>query len=211
MSQKEPNILIIDTSTQQFSLALMVQGNIVSEYLETETQSHAKKLTVEINNLLEKSHISFRELSAIAINEGPGSFTGLRVASSCAKGLAFSLNIPIIAIRGIEEYAINCFSKESNYTDVFILINARRNNYFYTQAHLGNILTPITFESLEQIEKSVETSEKSLVIKSEDEGFYNVAIAKFLAKSALEKYEKKDFVDLMSFEPNYYLNTYLKK
>lgn len=212
MNNKDNVILLIDTSTERFSLAIIVNNEVVSEYLEIEKQSHAKKITTAIEKILKGAKKSFKDLNAIAINEGPGSFTGLRVASSCAKGLCFSLNIPLISIRGIEEYAKTALLNQSNeFTECMILINARRQNYFYAHIKNGEIVKKISFLDFENIMKSVENPEKTFVLKSEDEFFYNYAIAKNLKNKAIEKFKNSDFEDLQTFEPNYHLNTYISK
>ena len=99
-------ILNIETSTKNCSVALAKEGKPVEviDYME-EGFSHAEKLHVFIDQLLKKNQISPSDLSAISVSKGPGSYTGLRIGVSTAKGLAYGLGIPLIAISTLEHMA----------------------------------------------------------------------------------------------------------
>ena len=88
-----------------------------------ENYSHSKRLHVFINELLEKSNVSPKDLSAISVSKGPGSYTGLRIGVSSAKGLCFALEIPLISID-----TLDAFAHQIEISDGFIipLIDARR-------------------------------------------------------------------------------------
>lgn len=90
--------LAIDTSTSSASIALSNEGKVVVELTWHSTQNHTVELVPNIEYLLKQSGIPPESLDAIFVAKGPGSFNGLRVGVSTAKGLAFSLNIPLIAI-----------------------------------------------------------------------------------------------------------------
>ena len=115
-------ILAIDTSTKCLSLSLIdiSKENCIAYYIEEEEEnSHARKINLSIKDILEKCEIRMENLSAIALNEGPGSFTGLRVGSSTAKGLCYSLNLPLINICGLCAYARFLYELRVNdYSDV---------------------------------------------------------------------------------------------
>ena len=96
-------ILSIETATKVCSIALGKEGELIdfTDILEDE-YSHSEKLNLSIIELLGKSKITFDELDAIAISSGPGSYTGLRIGSSSAKGFCYGKNIPLIGINTLE-------------------------------------------------------------------------------------------------------------
>ncbi len=94
-----PLILCIETATRLCSVALGRDGVLLAERgLESDKHIHAEKLNVFIAEAMEEAGVSMRELDAVAVGIGPGSYTGLRIGLSAAKGLCFALGIPIIGI-----------------------------------------------------------------------------------------------------------------
>jgi tRNA threonylcarbamoyl adenosine modification protein YeaZ len=94
--------LAIDTSTNFCSIGLSREGEITAELTWHTRQNHTAELVPSIDRLLAQTNASSRDLKAIFIARGPGSFNGLRVGMSTAKGLAFSLGIPLVAIGTLE-------------------------------------------------------------------------------------------------------------
>jgi tRNA threonylcarbamoyladenosine biosynthesis protein TsaB len=99
-------ILNIETSTKACSVALSENGNsiAVKEAIDL-NYSHAEKLNLFIEEVMSSSNIEFSQLSAVSVSKGPGSFTGLRIGVSTAKGLSFALGIPLIGIDTLESMA----------------------------------------------------------------------------------------------------------
>lgn len=95
-------LLAIDTATRIASIALYGEGMVLSERTWYSNDKHTVELMPNIASLLEQQGIAPRELSGIAVAFGPGSFTGLRIGMSVAKGLAFSLDIPLVGISTLE-------------------------------------------------------------------------------------------------------------
>src|SRR5437763_1918042 len=91
-------ILNIETSATVCSVCLSRDGVVMDYRASKEPHSHARLLTVMIDELLSSLKISFQQLDAIAISAGPGSYTGLRIGFSVAKGLCYALNKPLIAV-----------------------------------------------------------------------------------------------------------------
>ena len=92
-------ILCLETATTNCSVALSENGSVIVFREDTSKQySHAERLHVFINEVLEEVQYSLSDLDAIAVSKGPGSYTGLRIGVSAAKGLCFSLDIPLLAI-----------------------------------------------------------------------------------------------------------------
>ena len=117
-------ILCIETTTTKCSVALSVDGVVVSLKEDNNKQySHAEKLHLFIEDVLAESKVSKNKLDAIAVSKGPGSYTGLRIGVSAAKGLCFALEIPLISIPTLE--ALACQVKN---TDGIIvpMLDARR-------------------------------------------------------------------------------------
>src|SRR6476620_4220596 len=95
-------ILQIETATQTCSVALAKDGVILDCIQQTERNIHASVITLFIDELLEKNNCQFSDLSAVAISMGPGSYTGLRIGVSTAKGLCYALDVPLIAVNTLE-------------------------------------------------------------------------------------------------------------
>ena len=92
-------ILNIETSTKNCSVSIADSGKIIAfKELNNGNYSHAEVLHPFIENILKDGNISKSEINAIAVSKGPGSYTGLRIGVSAAKGLAFALNAPLISI-----------------------------------------------------------------------------------------------------------------
>ena len=91
-------ILNIETSSYACSVALCQNGEI-SDFIETiEDKSHASLLTVLISNILKKNNLKVSELDAVSVSKGPGSYTGLRIGVSAAKGICYGANIPLLSV-----------------------------------------------------------------------------------------------------------------
>ena len=92
-------ILNIETATKNCSVSVSRNGELVAlKELSDEQFNHAEKLHVFISSVLEEAAIGLNDLQAIAVSKGPGSYTGLRIGVSAAKGLCYALNIPLIAV-----------------------------------------------------------------------------------------------------------------
>src|SRR4030042_5611224 len=95
-------ILNIETATPVCSVALAENGRIIVLRESSEEKSHAGNLAGFIEEILKEQHMSVRELSAIAVGKGPGSYTGLRIGVATAKGLSYGAKIPLIAASTLE-------------------------------------------------------------------------------------------------------------
>lgn len=118
------SILCLETSTTNCSVAIAVDGQIKAIREDNNQKfSHAEKLHVFIDEVLRVAKIDKSQLNAIAVSKGPGSYTGLRIGVSAAKGLCFALDIPLIATLTLEVLA-----QQANCEDCYIipLLDARR-------------------------------------------------------------------------------------
>jgi tRNA threonylcarbamoyladenosine biosynthesis protein TsaB len=207
-------ILAIDTSTKCLSLSLIdiSKENCIAYYIEEEEEnSHARKINLSIKDILEKCEIRMENLSAIALNEGPGSFTGLRVGSSTAKGLCYSLNLPLINICGLCAYARFLYELRVNdYSDVFVLLDARRGNYYYGHFSSSNAEEQASFGHISDIEVCMNRKQKPWIYYL-DKDSEPILGAKDLTHVVMEKWKQKVFADIRNFEPQYIVNNYQTK
>ncbi len=91
-------LLNIETATDVCSVALGKDGKLLSEKINTSKQNHAKLLTILIEEIFNESKTKLSEIDGVAISQGPGSYTGLRIGTSVAKGICYALNIPLLTI-----------------------------------------------------------------------------------------------------------------
>ena len=122
-------ILAINSSTVQYSMALMtVQGVVIAEYMVIPKGNTFTGFIPAIDQLLDSSGSDINGIGAVAVATGPGSFTGLRVGLAAAKGIAYSMNIPLIGISGIDALASSVPHTE---IPVCAMITSRRDEAFF--------------------------------------------------------------------------------
>jgi len=140
------NILNIETSTTVCSVALGCEGQIVNHNENYDGQTHATLLSQFINDALNTAHRKEMKLDAIAVSIGPGSYTGLRIGLSQAKGLAFGLDLPLIGVNTLQLLTVSAMFQEFFDDDVLFvpMIDARRMEVYtaiYNNA-LEDIMAP---------------------------------------------------------------------
>ena len=91
-------ILLLETATQICSAALEKDGKIITEIHSDEPNAHSSKLAVFIDKLLKENGLKPQELEAVCVSSGPGSYTGLRIGVSSAKGICYALGIPLLSM-----------------------------------------------------------------------------------------------------------------
>ena len=115
-------ILCIETSTNVCSAAVTIGGVPIAERISREGGNHAKLLPVFIDELLQEVHTKGLEIEGVALSAGPGSYTGLRIGTSTAKGLCYGLNIPLIPIPTLQVLCAAAVSKEGTKMTVGALL-----------------------------------------------------------------------------------------
>lgn len=213
-------ILNIETATKNCSVSIAKDGKtIICKEIAEQGYSHAEKLHVFISEILEEAKLDFSYLEAIAVSQGPGSYTGLRIGVSAAKGLCYALNIPLIAIDTMEILA-SAISVESGV--VIPMIDARRMEVYSAifSSKLDKIRDTkaeiITEESFSEISERVhfvgDGALKCQDILSSDKFVYHPEIifpsARQMSVLSFEKHKKNDTVDVAYFEP-FYLKDFL--
>lgn len=147
-------ILGIDTSSMAASVAVIEDDKLICEYTINTKKTHSQKLMLMLENMLSLSDLNIREIDAVAICEGPGSFTGLRIGMATAKAIAHVNNIPIIGVNSLEILGANmnlCDKK------ICSILDAQRNQvytgrYFYK----NGILTEIKEIEIQLIDELLE-------------------------------------------------------
>jgi tRNA threonylcarbamoyladenosine biosynthesis protein TsaB len=120
-------ILNLETATTVCSVALAKDGQLHSRKELNADYTHAENLTLFIEAVVQEANLSLKNMDAIAVSKGPGSYTGLRIGVSTAKGLCYSLNKPMIAINTLEHSAYGCSQQHGKSDDLFCpMIDARR-------------------------------------------------------------------------------------
>lgn len=128
------NILAIDTATEACSVALLSNGGC-QEIFEIIPRQHTERVLPMVDELLKVADLQLAQLNAIAFNCGPGSFTGVRVGTSVAQGLAFSHDLPIIPVSSLAALAQLAF-REENKTRVVSMIDARMKELYWASYQL---------------------------------------------------------------------------
>jgi tRNA threonylcarbamoyladenosine biosynthesis protein TsaB len=135
-------ILAIDTATQHCSVAVCQDLALIAETILFRQQTHSKHLFEMIQQTISISGVKLDEIDAFAVTRGPGSFTGLRIGLSCAKGLAYALNKPIISVSSLEILATQALDSIHDEPILICpLLDARKKEvYFAAFRHLNNNL-----------------------------------------------------------------------
>ena len=121
-------ILNIDTAVENSSVCLALNGEFIAMTMNANQKDSASWIQPAIKNLLTEQNVALGQLKAIALSNGPGSYTGLRVGMSTAKGLCYALNIPLITISTLKMMAISAIHLEA---DLYCpMIDARRMEIF---------------------------------------------------------------------------------
>jgi tRNA threonylcarbamoyladenosine biosynthesis protein TsaB len=215
--------LCIETSGKVCSAALCSQSGECIQKESYEPNSHSKYLTVYIEQLLKPLEDKKTQLLAIAVSQGPGSYTGLRIGVSAAKGLAYALDLPMIAVDTLKIMLLTL--KAQNPTifeqaEFYVpMVDARRmevytaifdKNMQILQPGTNLILDEESFQEFLSQGKVVffgDGMEKFKPLVSDHPNALFVSdiypLARYMFDEVKQKYEAKDFVDVAYFEPFY--------
>jgi tRNA threonylcarbamoyladenosine biosynthesis protein TsaB len=220
------NILQIETATTVCSVALATDGQVVAVKELDERNIHAEVITLYIEELITKVGLTYNDIDAVAVSSGPGSYTGLRIGVSTAKGLSFALDKPLIAVETLAAMAQGMLDTGNVDADTLLcpMIDARRMEVYAALFDTeGNIVKPTAAEIVDEHsfnnylqEKKIlffgDGAEKCREFLGENEnaifaaGFTNSAT--HLTKQAAERCADGVFEDVAYFEP-YYLKDFL--
>ncbi len=207
-------ILIIESSADFPSVAVCNEmGELCYEEIVNVPQSHSEKLPVLVQNALNSIENSGSKLSAIAVNSGPGSYTGLRIGVSLAKGICYAKNIPLISVDGLEAMGQIVLQTNPEINAVFAMIDARRDEVFmkkiYRNKPSTNIEATVLTENLfdenwNEVAFVGNSNEKAKRILNVEPLFiFNGPIANQLIGLALAEFSANQFENVAYFEPFY--------
>jgi len=214
-------ILNLETATTNCSVSLARAGEVIAiKENNTPNYSHAEQLHVFISECIAEVDVSLADLDAVAVSKGPGSYTGLRIGVSAAKGLCFSLDIPLISIATLTSMASQAIG---NYDYIIPVLDARRMEVY--SAVFDRDLTQIRSTEAEIIDVhsfGLFTKNKTVhilgsgaqkIVETLSSGFISydtecVPSSREMALLSYQKYLKNDFEDVAYFEP-YYLKDFM--
>ncbi|MGI4751381.1 MAG: tRNA (adenosine(37)-N6)-threonylcarbamoyltransferase complex dimerization subunit type 1 TsaB [Janthinobacterium lividum] len=221
-------ILQIETSTTSCSVALAQDGKVLSSRTINQRNIHAQVITVFIGEIFAENSLNFTELDAVAVSSGPGSYTGLRIGVSTAKGLCFSLEKPLIAVETLLAMAAGYLLRFPNPAkETFLLcpmIDARRMEVYTAlfdqdlkqiEATSAAIITAESFQNVLNQHKIIFFGDGAAKCKTVlgdypnavfiDDFFNEAADMTFIAAT---RFARQQFEDVAYFEP-YYLKDFI--
>jgi tRNA threonylcarbamoyladenosine biosynthesis protein TsaB len=220
-------VLYIETSGEICSVAISNEDVLLNSIESEEKQAHAAILTKQIEEVLNISKINIKDLSAVAVSKGPGSYTGLRIGVSTAKGICYAQNIPLIAINTLESLAKGILENERSNIEYLgftesdflcIMTDARRMEVYTALFNAEG--KAVTETSAMIVDKTMHASvlknykiffagsgadKASTIIKHPNAVFlYGFkALASGMISAALKAFKNKNFENTAYFEPFY--------
>lgn len=210
-------ILNIETATKNCSVSLSVNGKVIAlKELNEGEFSHAEKLHTFIENVIRKANITLQDIDAVSVSKGPGSYTGLRIGVSTAKGLCFSLDKPLLSVETLTLLANAIDVDENEY--IIPLIDARRMEVYSavfdhehqqikeTSAEIIDEHSFLAYLNKGKVYFLGDGSEKCKnVIQHKNAIFLDnyFPSAKYMSKLSFEKYNRNEIEDVAYFEPFY--------
>jgi tRNA threonylcarbamoyladenosine biosynthesis protein TsaB len=226
-------LLHIETSTQICSVALSIDGNIIAIRESSEDKSHATLMSSFIDEMLKECQLDISNIDAVSVSKGPGSYTGLRIGVSLAKGICYALEKPLISVSTLEALALgikNNFEKHIANSDksayLFCpMIDARRMEVYTALYNSKNeiikdvnalIVEPNSFDTYFENHKIIFFGNGAAKCKTSLQHSNAIFIdnietsAANMISIAERKYQEKNFENTAYFEP-YYLKDFVAK
>jgi tRNA threonylcarbamoyladenosine biosynthesis protein TsaB len=213
------HLLCIETATTVCSVCVTADDKILAYKEINNGFSHAENLHVFIQDVLKEANLSINQINAVAISKGPGSYTGLRIGVSTAKGLCYALQIPLISIDTLQSMAYAIAQIKNEDALYCPMLDARRMEV-YCAVYDKSLETISPVNALVVDEKSIEIFNLNKTIYFFGDGMPKVKqllqnnnkalfiddifpSAKNMAALAFTKFSKKTFEDVAYFEPFY--------
>ncbi|EKB47761.1 tRNA (adenosine(37)-N6)-threonylcarbamoyltransferase complex dimerization subunit type 1 TsaB [Cecembia lonarensis] len=211
-------ILSIESTTSVCSVALHQSGNLLALMELHQENVHSRELMLLVAQIMERSGISVEQLDAVAVSSGPGSYTGLRIGVSIAKGLAFAQDIPLIGVDTLKALAKRAQSFVFGDSHIIPMLDARRMEVYVTVFDKNlQVVSPLTPKVIENENPYMDLLEKGPVYFVGDGvaklenllNHPNAMLLKLLPSAetvgflAYDKFKEGVFEDLAYFEPNY--------
>lgn len=218
-------ILNLETATTNCSVSLAKEGKTIAiKEHDTPNYSHSEQLHVFIQEILKDASVTLSDIDAVAVSKGPGSYTGLRIGVSAAKGLCFSLDIPLISIETLRSLASQENSR--NFDFIIPLLDARRmevyskvfdsrlNQIRETRAEIideNSFNTFLVQGKVLLLGSGAFKCKEILNNENLEYATHLVPSSKEMSKLSFEKYQNRDFEDVAYFEPYYLKDFVLQK
>lgn len=219
-------ILSIETSVKVCSAAIHHQGELLSSVEVHIEQAHASKLAVIIDEVIRTSKVTPGNLNAIAVTSGPGSYTGLRIGTSTAKGLCVALNIPLISVGSLELMAHQMKERNKEGGYMCPMIDARRMEVYCELYNAAlDVIQPVEAKVIDEFSFSEYLDKTPIVFFGDGSakcaqviqnpkarfvsGVYPSAVG--MGVLVYEKFKNKQFEDVQNFEPHYLKEFVVKK
>lgn len=212
-----PLILSLETATTNCSVALASDGKVVASRSINSGYSHSEKINVFIQEVIAQAGVTLKDLQAVAVSSGPGSYTGLRIGISTAKGLCYALDIPLIAINTLDAMAQGLTAGKDEL--IVPMIDARRMEVYSSvyDAQKKRLSEPAAIIVDEHYYSNFRSTKKLLLAGDGADKcqalFQNessikiqtsfVPQAEFMAELAEQKFLNSDFENEALFEPFY--------
>lgn len=210
-------ILYLETSSKNCSVAISDNEKLLCLTEEvSENYKQSESLHTFVEWALEGAEISLKDIEAVSLGRGPGSYTGLRIGASSAKGFCYGLKVPLIAVNSMESMIEPFLDK--NYDFIIPLVDARRMEV-YTAVYDGKtgyetsvteakILDETSFQELKDkkilfVGDGAKKAKGILQLQNADFNEEVYPSAQYLIRKTIEKIEKKEFEDVAYFEPFY--------
>ena len=218
-------LLAIETSTEICSVALGKDTECIALIEDDKGNSHSEKLLVFVDEILKQTGLKKNELNAVCISEGPGSYTGLRIGTSSAKGLCYALDIPLIAVSTLQSMAYGAREQYPDYKQYSPMIDARRmevytaiyNQYLEPVEKISNIILDentysnyLTADKLVFCGNGMVKAVDLLSVNSNAVFCDTKTSARYLLTLGYRKFIEEDFADIAYFEPFYLKEVYFK-
>lgn len=213
-----PIILHIETATDICSIGISQAEELIALEEITQFSDHASNITLLIQSCLQQAKISMKDLDAVAVSQGPGSYTALRIGVSTAKGICYALDKPLISIDTLQALALATFELEQKDALYCPMIDARRMEVYSAIFDVNNQLIQeaaalkieaatfdVYFRNGQNIVFSGDGAEKCKSVLTSEFAHFSpiVCSAKHLIPLAEQAFQKQQFADLAYFEPFY--------
>jgi tRNA threonylcarbamoyladenosine biosynthesis protein TsaB len=221
-----PVLLFLETATEVCSVALSKGTEITASVCLEKGNSHTEHLFPFIEQALEKGKCKVSDLDGIVLSMGPGSYTGLRIGASAAKGICYALNIPLMGISTLQSIAFGAIRQQKEMQNILFcpMIDARRMEVFTALFNeKGEAVTEIDAKIVDENSFVSELNKNIIyfcgngmpkckpVLQHPNAYFIEAPlVAENMLLPALAKYEKQQFEDVAYFEP-FYLKEYVAK
>lgn len=210
-------ILCLDSATAICSVALWHNGQVISEHISERRRSHTEMITLLANRCVVDSGLHYRDLDAVAVIAGPGSYTSLRIGASTAKGLCYALSIPMIAIDTLEHIVQPVLAELRTEQKAIAMLDARRMEVYSAAFDKDGLRLAdnaavvvdadftVRYGSGEYLLVGDGAAKTEDILASNPDVHFSdhLASASHMGKLAVRKYKSGEFVDVAYWEPNY--------